>query len=356
MATILPKAEIGIGEFEIIIEESKQKFIQSLIKEKEKVIEVANKDAKAILAKAYQDSELLIKKSQEDAKQTISQAKERADREADNLLSQARQKADQIIKNVEEQASSTLQVTKDEAEKRAKEITRAAEEIKRKAVLEIEQSQKKAAESTQKLVSDAKDAARKEAEKEASEILMKARQQAEDILNEAKDKVMTNFEDSNRLMMEIQQKMLQMVEATGLDVEKPECSVEKPQKSTSSPELQHAQKPIPGLKQENNTDDQNQINSIFIDEEQSYQGRLKIDIVPPVDKAQLSVLEQNLQKAPNLRVVAKNRSEDGGAWIEVELSKVSPLLDILRKLPDVRDVVGAKTYVIISMKSKQPVQ
>jgi hypothetical protein len=80
---------------------------------------------------------------------------------------------------------------------------------------------------------------------------------------------------------------------------------------------------------------------------------LKIDIAPPVDGEQLSNLEQNLQKTPNVRVIVKGDAEDGSAWIEIELSKPTSLLGILRKLPGVKDVVGAKSYIIVAMKSKQ---
>ncbi len=108
------------------------------------------------------------------------------------------------------------------------------------------------------------------------------------------------------------------------------------------------------MKTAKDNETQNTINSMLIDEEnQTYQGRLKIDIAPPVDSEQLANLEQNLLKTPNLRVIVKGGAEDGSAWIEIEISKPLPLLDIFRKLPGVKDVVGAKSYIIVAMKSKQ---
>ena len=89
------------------------------------------------------------------------------------------------------------------------------------------------------------------------------------------------------------------------------------------------------------------------EENQIYQGRLKIDIAPPVDSEQLANLEQSLMKTPNLRVIVKGGAEDGSAWIEIEIAKPMQLLDVLWKIPGVKDVVGAKSYIIVSLKSKQ---
>lgn len=355
------KPEIDINGLELIIEESKQKVVQYLIKEKEKIVETGYNEVKNILAKAYQDSEQLIAKSQEEAKQNINQAKEQADQDAENLLSQAQQKAEQVIRDADEEAARTLQKANDDANNKAGEVIRAAEQIKQRAVNEFEQSQK-------------------EAEKEASQILMKARQQAEEILNEAKEQVKVNFEDSNRLMGEIQQKMLQVVEAAGLDIKKSNRSFEEELKPDSYSEIHPTTVPTPALDENQVTeetesepaqvstsapnsqniadvDGNKETNPISSDEKENrYQGKMRIDIVPPVDEGQLSQLEKDLRRTPNLLVITKNISEDGGGWIDIELPEPLPLLNILRNLPDVRDVVGAKTYIIISMKSKQRVK
>lgn len=106
------------------------------------------------------------------------------------------------------------------------------------------------------------------------------------------------------------------------------------------------------IRQENNTPVRG---TATVDSEGNpvYQGRFKIDIAPPVDADQLSSLEQNLQKTADVRVIAKGAAEDGSAWIEIELSKPASLLEILRRLPGIKDVVGAKSYIIVAMKSKQ---
>ena len=77
------------------------------------------------------------------------------------------------------------------------------------------------------------------------------------------------------------------------------------------------------------------------------------DIAPPADSGQIAQLEQSLTKAANLRVVAKGGAEDGSAWVEIDLAKSIALLDILKRIPNVKDVVGAKSYIIVAMKAKQ---
>jgi len=39
--------------------------------------------------------------------------------------------------------------------------------------------------------------------------------------------------------------------------------------------------------------------------------------------------------------------------VALELTKPTTLIDILKKTPSVKDVVGAKSYIIVAMKSKQ---
>ncbi len=73
------------------------------------------------------------------------------------------------------------------------------------------------------------------AEIEVSQILTNARQEAENIVNAAKERVKVQLEDSSRLMMEIQQKMHQVIGTAGLDTKKAEHPVEVSQQPVSTP-------------------------------------------------------------------------------------------------------------------------
>jgi hypothetical protein len=80
---------------------------------------------------------------------------------------------------------------------------------------------------------------------------------------------------------------------------------------------------------------------------------LKIDIAPPADAEQVNTLVDYLQKFAELKIVSKGGAEDGSAWIELEIAKPTRLLDVLRQTPSVKDVVGAKSYIIVALKSRQ---
>ncbi len=93
---------------------------------------------------------------------------------------------------------------------------------------------------------------------------------------------------------------------------------------------------------------------MLVDEEnQTYEGRLKIDIAPPADREQVASLEKDIVKTASIQVLDKGTAEDGSAWVELEVSKPTRLIDVLKDIPSVKDVVGAKSYIIVAMRAKQ---
>jgi vacuolar-type H+-ATPase subunit H len=409
------------------------------------VTSASQEEAKQIIAKAReqadQEADALISRTQAKVEQIIRNAEEVTRKEAKE---RTKKEVDSIINNAKEEASKTsakiLQTAKDEASNillnakndsalisnkmisdakiEASEVTKTANELRQRAAKELENTQKKAEETARKILMEVRGTALEKAEKEgaeiiaqakftaqkerelllattledgkrsaeieASHIIIQARQEAEIIVNTAKEKVKAQLEDSSRLMMEIQQKMHQVIGTAGLDIETPKHSVERetqqfatppsspirkeekparePRLETrpeSRPEPEHRPEPKPvySVPREQTHRVVNEMktasSSLADNENPTYQGRLKIDIAPPVDNDQLNNLEQNLQKNPNIQVLVKGGAEDGSAWIEIELSKPMTLLDILRKLPGVKDVVGAKSYIIVALKSRQ---
>ncbi|MDD5703706.1 MAG: hypothetical protein PHU23_16855, partial [Dehalococcoidales bacterium] len=292
-----------------------------------------------------------------------------------------------------------------EAEKKAQEINRSATEIKEKAVLEAEQikeaARKVAAANAEKeaadIIAQAKTRAQKEsedlvsaavanakraAETETNQILQKARKDAEDIVNAAKNKVSAQLAESNRFMMEIQRRMQQVIGNDEFNLKAtednapvngshstsnqsptqvpantpPAVSQEKVQEKAQPSEPTPAQ-PVYNNKHgetAENSSTQSKSNSMRFDEQgQIYSGKLRIDITPPVDNEQIGILERHLSKTDGLRITARGGSEDGSAWIEVDAASPMPLVSILQKIPSVKDVVGAKAYIIVALKSKQ---
>jgi vacuolar-type H+-ATPase subunit H len=444
MVTAPEKPEIAASEPELILEEFRQRLISSLRKEKENLLETADKEAKLILTKAYQEATSLTEKAKAESRQIINRTQEQSCHETEQVLTQAQKEAEKIISNTEEsarrearektrkevdsilrntkeeaakQTAKALQAAKEEAaniigeakkeaalvarrlleeaEKEAREIGREARELKRKAIVELAETQKKTSEAVEQAITAVRQNAIDKAEKEAAEIvvrtqaqtlrekesilattaaeaqqtaeaetariLQKAKGEAEEIINTARNKVRTQIEESSRLMLEIQQRMQQVIGTAGGNgpfSSGPPSASSKPEpfiapageKSNSIPATcPTLKKDVPEM-----NETQKKINSLFAEEEkQTYQGRLKIDIAPPADSGQIAQLEQSLMKAANLRVVAKGGAEDGSAWIEIDLAKPAALLDILKRTPNVKDVVGAKSYIIVAVKSKQ---
>ena len=386
--------------------------------------EQADREAEALITQTQIKVEQIVKNAEEI---TRKEAKDRTKKEVDSIINTAREEssksAARILQTAKEESSSLILKAKNEsslisnkmisdAKIEAAEVTKTANELKQKATKELEDAQKKAEETIQKILVDIRESAQNKAEREAAEIvaqarmsaqkeresllaaavadgkrtaeieasqiLMNARQEAEDIIDAAKDKVRVQLEDSSRLMLEIQQKMQQVIGTAGLDIKIKSTADIKPQPimPPPSPPKRVEEKPIPESRfeprpepkpeskpvytpaREQNVRQEDYIqanssSSLGNDGNPVYQGRLKIDIAPPVDIDQLNNLEHNLQKTPNVQVIVKGGTEDGSAWIEIELSKPTSLLDILRKLPGVKDVVGAKSYIIVALRSKQ---
>jgi hypothetical protein len=95
---------------------------------------------------------------------------------------------------------------------------------------------------------------------------------------------------------------------------------------------------------------QSKISSLLSqDEKLTHSGRLKIDIAPPSDNEQIEALEKELLQNSNIRIIAKGGAEDGSAWLEIQIKSPMPLVEFLRKSRSVKDVVGAKSYIIVSL-------
>lgn len=306
MVTAEGKIDLEFRETENMIEEFKQKLIQSLRFEKEKMhdifLQTAREEANNIINDAKKEAQDITREIKDLRQKTATELAEAQNKTAEAI--------EQILANARKAAT-------EKAEKEAFEITAEAK-------IRVQRER-------EHLLAEALAEAKTAAETESTRILEKARREAEDIVNATKNKVRVQIEESGRLMLEIQQKIQQVIQVAGIDV--------KVTKALTSVELM------------NNKRELNCASSD--DESQTYQGELRIDIAPPVDKEQLGILEQYLSKTSGLRVISLGQSEDGSAWIKINSENPMQLLGILRKMPNVKDVVGCKSYVIVALKSKQ---
>jgi vacuolar-type H+-ATPase subunit H len=355
--------------------------------------DLARKDAKDRTKKEIDN---ILKTSKEEAAKIMNQALQTAREQSASILETARNESLQVAKQIRAQA-----------ELESRELIMAASDMKQQAASDLADCRKKSEETAELLICQAKQnavtkaaqeaseiieqarvraekereftiaaavaEAKKAAETESTQIIIKAKQEAEKIFNAAKDRVRVQLEESSFLMAEIQKKMHQVIDNTenidnnhdsstklGIspkivsDPEPVEPSVSTKHQSILSQQDYSSSKESASPRKEE--DVQTKINSLFFNEEnRTYQGRLKIDVAPPVDNEQINKLEQYLSSNVDLKVVHKGSSEDESAWIEIDISRPIALLDILHKAPGVKDVVGCKSYIILALKSRQTV-
>jgi len=229
----------------------------------------------------------------------------------------------------------------------------------------IAQAKVRAQKEREYFLANAMTEAKQAASEESDRILQKAHQEAAEIVAAAKEKVRIQIEDSSRLMQEIQLKMQQVIGSASLEI-KPAVqstaqAIKPPANSKPiSRETRRIPEPVPppvvdaSKDKPSSVEAENENSTMLVDEEnQTYEGRLKIDIAPPTDRDQVISLEKEILKTSTIKVIDKGTAEDGSAWIELEVAKPTRLIDVLKDIPSVKDVVGAKSYIIVAMKARQ---
>jgi hypothetical protein len=83
-----------------------------------------------------------------------------------------------------------------------------------------------------------------------------------------------------------------------------------------------------------------------------YKGIVKLTIVPPVDSGQVRELEEHLYQVQDLRLVLVGGSIDEGTEIIVSAESPIPLLDILREMPPVAQVIKKGKIAQVTLKAK----
>ena len=356
--------------------------------------EAAAKETQNILSQASLKADKVIREAEERIRK---EAKERSSKEVATILRRttedASRQAEKILQEAREEATRVTQQMIAEAEKKADELMCSASEVRIKAEEELTAAQKKGAEAVEQMIAAARQTAQGQAEKDAqliiakakaeaekekenmlasalaesrksaaaesASILVQARKNAEEIISQAKDKVRNQIEESSRLMQEIHQKMQQVmaVPGEGLQHRTPnESQTGKPDRTGSNPPANTEPAILrtdPGISNGSipaTAEPKNKINSTIPENDKlTHSGRLKIDIAPPSDSEQIEALEKELMQNSSLRIIAKGGSEDGSAWLEIFIKSPMSLVEVLRKSRYVKDVVGARSYIIVSL-------
>ncbi len=368
----------------------------------------AQNEYQTILSQARQQSEKMInlaeetirkearEKTRKEVESILRNTRDEAAKSSQNILQSAREQATAMITNAKQEAVSTsLQIT-EAANKQAEEVKSSANQMRQKAAEELVLVQKRTTEAVDNAISECREKALSLAEIEAGALITKAKEEAqkeyqrlidialteakskaaieresllqlarteaESILDQAKSKVRSQMENSKILMQEIQAKLDKLVSSAAIETVKPTTVETPPLKAAvqNIPKISEVKLTVtekteqPPIVQVNAVipETQNKINTLFGQETgQVYKGKLKVDIAPPADSEQINDMERQLLQNDNLRILAKGGAEDGSAWLELEISQPLPLLSILRKIPCVKEVVGAKSYIIVALKA-----
>lgn len=83
-----------------------------------------------------------------------------------------------------------------------------------------------------------------------------------------------------------------------------------------------------------------------------YQGIVKLTIAPPIDLGQVRKLEEYLSQVQDLRLVLIGGSVDEGTEITVSAENPVPLMDVLREIPTVEQVVKKGKKIQITLKAE----
>ena len=83
-----------------------------------------------------------------------------------------------------------------------------------------------------------------------------------------------------------------------------------------------------------------------------YEGIVELVTASPIDQDQVRELEEYLRQVQNLRLVLIGGSVEEGAKIVVSVEKPMPLVNLLRKMPLVEQVVGKGKKIQVTLKAK----
>jgi len=82
-----------------------------------------------------------------------------------------------------------------------------------------------------------------------------------------------------------------------------------------------------------------------------YEGTVTLTIMPPIDLDQMRELEECLRRAESLRLVLVGGSIDEGGMIVLSVERPTPLIDVLRAMPPVEQVVKEDMKLMVRLKS-----
>lgn len=346
--------------------------------------ERATRDAERIIAQAEAKVGQLVAETEKRLKK---EAKDKAQKEVEQITREARSEAARMMAAARQEAEDASKATLADARREAEQLARTTNEIRQNAELDGEDIRKRAQEESERIMAEARENARKYKEKELAATVVEARQQAEQLLNGARDKAR---EEQGRLIAQVTVAARSRAEAESAQVVADARKQAQRMVITTRRQLWAelektallalgARESLSRIIAESERQARDEaaseasgISTARLDalagaggaeaeeppqkeEERVYKGRLELIIVPPAHFSQIASLEKLLMQMPKVRLLGKGGSEDGGSWVDVELTEPMPIVTVLKKMTPVQEVVEYANNLIISLKTKQAV-
>jgi len=164
---------------------------------------------------------------------------------------------------------------------------------------------------------------------EAEEMIRNAREESKQVLVVSRERLENKLKEKAN---EIYLKILNRLEGTISEVWSADLIGEE---TITQPAWQQ----IPAQYPVNNTEKSTEERTVS----DLYEGKINLDIVPPVDLVKFMTFRKEIKNIPQLRILHVSSSQKRGGTISVLLTEPTPLLTILNGITDVQEVV-ADTY------------
>jgi len=261
----------------------------------------------------------------EEAEQLIAIAKQEAEEIIWEKVLSAEQEAWDIVKAAEEEAETFKKLAREEAtniineaKSKSEAAERKAREILTEALDKVDSIKALAEEEAGRLISEVKETAERMAEARISS----AEEEGQNIIAKA---VKTAELEAQRIKREAE-KILLMSKKMGEDDVKDKFNAfcEELLSGTEYPDIRRA---IPVTHA--NADKKEESLAL-------YQGTVELSVKPPVALDRIVKLHRHLRANPGIRVMKMRGTKDKGLRMQLLLKDRTPLLDILRTLPEVK--------------------
>ncbi len=360
-----------------ILDEYRQRKFQNLDDEINWMRAIAEKESISVTTQANQELVAITATARDEAAQVIAGEKDKASVESDRIIAEARRQAEQIskagaemkqklsreVEEIRKIIMAAVETAREQAQKESDAIVVKARKTAEDIVLEAERAQKE----RNQLLADIVIEARRKSELEAAQIIAEARQTAERIVAEASSKVRVEMKEPSRLIAGMKQRLGRVIKATVKESRKPDNEPGEPARAAGKKDnaaetgpvavankkevRAHAMETEPVRAADKAAHSRAAAaGAIAVKEDngRTYQGRLELFMAPSPRVDQIANFEKCLLQMPHLRLVGKGSSADGKTWTEVEISEPLPLLEFLKRMPLVKDVMDSTDNITVA--------